>query len=66
MSFNLVEEIAQAEGFEIEKLLKAVLQRYTELFPDWQLNTICLPKNSGRNEMIDRIIAILQNMKTSS
>lgn len=33
---DLVEEIAQADGVEIERLLKAVLQRYAVLFPDWE------------------------------
>ena len=66
MVFDLVEEIAQADGVEIEKLLKAVLQRYAVLFPDWEVNTISLQKSSDRKEQIDRIIAMLQNMKTLS
>lgn len=64
--FDLVEEIAQADGVEIEQLLKAVLRRYAVLFPDWELSTISLPKSSDRNEQLDRIIAILQKMKASS
>ncbi len=62
--FDLVAEIAQADTVEIEKLLKAVLQRYAELFPDFQLNTFCLPKDSDRNEQIDKIIRLLQKLKT--
>ncbi len=66
MIFDLVEEIARADRVEIEKLLKAVLQRYAVLFPDWELSTISLPKNPDPNEQLDRIIKILQKMKTSS
>ncbi len=66
MMLNLVEEIAQADVFEIERLLEAVLQRYAVLFPDWEVSTISLEKSSDRNEQLDRVIATLQNMKTFS
>ena len=63
MLCNLVEKIAQADEVEIEKLLTAGLQRYAELFPDWEMRTISLQKSDDRNEQLDRIIAVLQNMK---
>ena len=66
MMFDLVEEILRADEVEIEKLLKAVLQRYAVLFPDWEVSTVSLEKSSDRNEQLDRIIALLQNMKTFS
>ena len=62
--FDLVQEIAKADEVEIENLLKAVLQRYTVLFPDWELSTISLQKSFNKNEQIDRIIEMLQNMKS--
>ena len=64
--FDLVEEIKQADGIEIEKLLKAVLQRYAVLYPDWEIGTISLQKSADRNQQIDRMITMLQNMKTPS
>ncbi len=63
---DLVEEIAQADEIEIEKLLKAVLQRYAMLFPDLEVSTLFLQKSSDRNEQLDRIIALLQKIKTFS
>lgn len=63
---DLVEGIAQANGDEIDTLLKAVLRRYAELFPDWEVSTISLEKSSDRNEQLDRIIVMLQKMKTLS
>ena len=63
---DVIGYIAQADGVEIEKLLKAVLQRYAVLFPDWEVCTISLQKSSDRNEQIDRVIAMLQKMKTLS
>ena len=62
--FDLIEEIAKADGGEIERLLKAVLQRYAVLFPECEISIISLPKSSDRNEELDRIIAMLEKMKT--
>jgi len=58
-----VKEIAQVDDIEIEKLLKAVLQRYSVLFPDWEISTISIQKSADRNEQLDRMITMLQNMK---
>lgn len=63
---DLVKEIAKADSAEIEKLLTAVLRRYAVLFPDWEVSTISLQKSTDRNEQIDRVIAMLQKMKTLS
>ncbi len=63
--FDLVEEIAIADEVEIEELLKAVLDRYAVLFPDWEVSTISLQKSSDRNVQLDRMIALLQKLKTS-
>lgn len=66
MERDLVEEIAAADAAEIEKLLKAVLQRYAVLFPDWEVSTISLQRSSHRNHQLDQIIAMLQQLKTIS
>ena len=63
---DLAEEIAHADEQEIEQLLKAVLQRYAVLFPDYEVSTVSLQKSSDRNEQLDRMIASLQKMKTTS
>lgn len=63
---DLVKKIAQVNEVEIEKLLKAVLERYGQLFPDWELSVISVQKSSDKNEQFDRIIKLLQNMKTPS
>ena len=62
---ELLEEIAQTNENEIGELLKAVLQRYAVLFPDWDVSTISLNKSADRNEQLDRVIGMLENMKTS-
>lgn len=60
---DLVEKIGQANESEIEKLLKAVLQRYAVLFPDWELSVVSVEKNKDKNEQLDRMIALLEKMK---
>ena len=62
---DLLTEIKCADESAIEEILNAVLHRYAELFPDWEVNTISLQRSQDRNEQLDRIIAMLQNMKTS-
>lgn len=62
--YNLTEKIAQANGMEIEKIFHAFRQRYAELFPDWDIIMLSIEKGVDRNEQLDRMIAMLQNMKT--
>ena len=62
---DLTQKIAQASEGEIEKILKAVLQRYAELFPDWELSVISVEKNADKNEQFDSMIALLEKMKTN-
>jgi len=63
--FDLVREIERTDEVEIEQILKAVLRRYAELFPDWEVSTISVQKSSDPNEQIDRVIEVLQKMKCS-
>lgn len=59
----LIEEIKKADGEEVELLLKALLQRYAALNPDWELGVFSIKKAMARNKQIDDMIRILQNMK---
>lgn len=61
---DLVKAIGQADETQIEDILQAVLRRYGELFPDWDVSTVSLSKSEDRNEQLDRIIGVLQKMKT--
>jgi hypothetical protein len=60
---DLYEKIAQANTFEIEEILNAVLLRYEQLFPEWEVGTVSFQKSADRNEQLDRMIAVLQGMK---
>ena len=60
---ELFEKIAQADEYEVEELLKAILRRYAEVFPDWEVSMVSLHKGADRKEQIDRIIKMLESMK---
>ena len=62
--FNLIKQIEAADAESIDTILKAVLLRYRILFPDWEISTISILKNTDRNEQLDQMIAVLQKMKT--
>lgn len=63
MEAKMLEEIGEADGCEVEELLKALIQRYTVLYPDWELGVISLKKTMDRNEQLDGMIRILQGLK---
>ena len=62
---ELIERISQAPAEELEPLLQAVLSRYAELFPDWEVTTVSFHKHGDRNAQIDQFIALLNKLKTS-
>ncbi|MGN1016528.1 MAG: hypothetical protein ACI4PL_05990 [Faecousia sp.] len=63
MEAKMIEEIGKADGYEVEELLKALIQRYAVLYPDWELGVISLKKTMDRNEQLDGMIRILQGLK---
>lgn len=62
---DLYTVITQADPVLLERLFDLVLHRYEELYPDWEISTVSVQKSADRNKQLDRMIAILQKMKTS-
>ena len=60
---RILHEISRAKPEELDELLQAVLKRYREVYPDWEIITVSLEKAVDKNEQLDRIIALLENMK---
>ena len=60
---DIIAEILQVGHYEITELLKVVVNRYRELFPDWDISIISCYKAVDRNEQLDNMIAILEGMK---
>ena len=61
---NITENIARADAAQIGDLLDAVLKRYGELYPDWDICTFSLCKQEDRDQQIDAAIRILQRMRS--
>ena len=60
---HLLKEISHVDEYHIEAVLNAALERYAVLYPEWEISTLSLPKDTDRNIHIDRIIQLLNNMK---
>ncbi len=56
--------IRRASAKDLDRLLKAVLERYAVVFPEWEVSVITLEKQRDRNAQIDEVIALLNGMKT--
>ena len=63
---QILDKIYKATPNEIEQILHATLERYRELYPKWDISTLSLEKAGDKNEQLDRMIAMLQNLKDFS
>ena len=59
----MVDQIKKAKPEELNDILLAVLARYREVFPDWEVMTVSLEKSVDKNEQLDRMIGLLETMK---
>ena len=60
---EILRKVSTANEEETEMLLTAVLARYGELYPDWEISTISLLRGEDRAEQLDRTIRMLEYMK---
>ena len=60
---NLLDQIAHIDEYHINEILNAVLERYGQLYPDWEISTLSIHKDQNRNHQIDRTIELLHHMK---
>lgn len=60
---EVTNKIKTSGSEELEMLLRAVIKRYSELFPDWEISFVTVPKTDDRNEQLDRVIRFIENMK---
>lgn len=60
---DFLKKVKKIEKNEIDQIMQAVLARYRELFPEWEVSIISFEKGSDRNTDIDRMIAFLRKMK---
>ena len=60
--FDLIDRLTERE---IGEVVDAVLRRYNDLFPDWEIATVSINKKEDREEQLNNIIRLLENLKTS-
>ena len=56
----VIDRILIADEREIAEILRAVLLRYAEVLPDWDVSTIAIDKTRDRNEQLDQLIALAE------
>lgn len=59
----MINRIKNAKPEEMEEIVQAVLTRYRELYPDWEIMFLSLDKKENKNDQIDNIIALLNKRK---
>ena len=61
---DVFEKIRAANNPQIHELLDAVMDRYRELNPDWEISFLSLLRSGNTNEQIDRTIQLLKHLKS--
>ena len=60
---NILERIEQADDFEINEIIQAVIRRYKLVFPDWEIIFLSLPVQSEeRKLLLDQTIDQLKKL----
>lgn len=62
---DLLSEIMSADSEMLNQILDTAVRRFHILHPDWDLQTLSLPRGDDRNDLIDRTILLLENLKTN-
>ena len=60
---DVIQAISQAQDLELEAMMAALLKRYGEVFPDWEVSIVSVEKTGDRNAQIDKVIELLEKLK---
>ena len=60
---DIFEIINNAKADEISEILDAVLRRYKQLYPDWEISVLSLEKSVDKNMQLDETIKLLEKLK---
>ena len=58
-----IRKIKKAKPAQLDEIQQAVISRYAELYPDWEITTVSVEKTSDHTEQLDQMIASLESMK---
>jgi len=60
---SVFERISVAESFELADIVEVLLERYKEVFPDWEVQFLALPKEKEQQiEYLQKIIDVIQSL----
>ncbi len=59
-----MKKIATADPRDAEEILRAIIRRYAQLYPDWDLHVFSPHKGVDENKQIDQAIKVLERLKT--
>ena len=60
---DIYEMISEMGREDIADVLDAVLFQYKQLYPEWDISIMTTDKTADKNEQMDRVIELIQNMK---
>ena len=60
---DVLKKIRKANNTQIQSLLDAVMDRYRELNPDWEISFFSLLKSKDATYQLDRMIQMLNSIK---
>ena len=60
---DILSNVAATDADHVSDVIQIAIQRYRELFPDWEICFFSFKKTVSRNELIDMQISFLQQLK---
>lgn len=60
---GILDVIYKANREQAAILFEAVLARYKQLYPDWEIETIAIQKSQDKIVQLNRTIAVLERLK---
>lgn len=60
---NLINETNNTDRSNINDVLNAAINRYRQLYPDWEISLISIEKESDRDSEIEKMIELLNNCR---
>ncbi len=64
MDTTFQDYLLRTEKKDIAELFRMALERYQQLYPEWEITVISWERNADRNRQIDDMIRYLERRKT--
>ena len=58
----VLRQVAKSDDAQISQIIQAVISRYAEVYPGWDVSFLSLPKDPAqRRKQVQRLIDLLEN-----